>query len=305
MTYLTPASVLAAAVAAAATALVGPVGPAHAAATCDGRTATIETGTPGLFGSTIYTGTPGDDVIVATERGYVEGNGGNDVICASSGDVHVEGGSSTVIGAADGNRLSVSASGTAIRFIGNDQGNTLTVWGAGTVDADLGDGANLLTVSTHAGAGPSSGTVELGGSAEVHVYGEDRTEVDLRAGTVEVDDLVELSLTGAVRRVDARARTVRIVGDDQPNELNSQACVGVVLGGAGPDLLRSLANPWERPLQCGPVRRSTMKGGAGNDTLIGFGGRDRLLGGKGRDTANGKTGIDYCRAERTFNCERP
>ena len=86
-----PFAVAAAAASSAAIVLLA-AAPAHAAATCDGRAATIEVPATD-YDTAPVVGTPGDDVIVGTPgRDTIDGAGGNDVICGLGGPDTLAGG---------------------------------------------------------------------------------------------------------------------------------------------------------------------------------------------------------------------
>lgn len=117
---------------------LGPVAlapPASAAATCDGRTATLEVSLPaGTWTSAPVTGTPGDDVIVGTEgNDTIDGGGGNDTICGL-------GGADTLVGGDGDDRLF----GGADADYAPDDGyyGDLLVPGAGDDLVDLGTGSS-------------------------------------------------------------------------------------------------------------------------------------------------------------------
>lgn len=265
-----------------------------AAATCQGRPATIE-------GTGVVAGTDGDDVIVATGPGAdVDARGGNDLVCIEDGRV--------VAGAGDDAVLGTSPTGfvQAGLFFGKD-----SYTGTGTSSVDVGPvtevhvtlGAGGGEVWLYATSTPGTGSVDLGsGTGFLYALGEREGLVDLVQDTATVDHLhVTLAHTENVVATGVRAR---ILGDDQPNTLATYGCKTLIEGGNGRDSLSSIGNGFDLDLPRCRHGRSVFRGGDGPDRMTGRNGDDVMLGGSGRDVAEGSGGNDRCVAEVRRHCER-
>lgn len=281
-----------------AIALTGPVGPAYAAAVCQGQPATIE-GSTGTI-----TGTEGDDVIVSTGAGTeVRALGGNDLVCVVGGNVYTGAGNDSVV--------STAATGThtvAFLFGGTDS----YVGGAGTSDVvvdevtsfhvDMGGGFGSLEL--YPTSTPGTGTVDFGASSGfLYAFGHEQATVNVAAQTASIDGLLHVTTIG-MRNATATGCKVRMKGDAENNYLSAYGHNIVVSGGGGRDELGRIGNGFDIELpECGRFK-SLLRGQAGPDRLSGRLGDDVLIGGTGRDVANGAGGVDTCRAEVRKNCER-
>lgn len=195
---------------------------AHAAGSCQGMPATIESS-----GGTV-TGTPGDDVILVTGRADVHALEGNDVICVVGGTVDAGPGDDRVevTGPANGTFLE-----TAYLGPGDDR-YTSTGYGYDQVDAGQGgDSTGRDTISTGDGhdsvasgvvAQPNSDVIDLGpqggsltvllpAGSDVRASGgvPDATEASALTIEAAADDTASWSvqLSGQVSRAGASVGT--------------------------------------------------------------------------------------------------
>ena len=283
-------------------ALAGPVPASYAAATCQGQAATIES--PGG----VVHATEGDDVIVSTGGdANIYAKGGNDLVCIVGGFVSTGPGNDSVVSTApDGEHTEVGLEGGADSYVSTGGARSLVyVKDTTSVHVDLGPGGGDVWLEPTTTAG--TGSVDLGArGGNLYANGLSEAHVDLRSGTAGVDDLLNVSIAN-VDIASGYGATVRLVGDDRPNELKAHGCTITMRGGDGRDELVIVGGGDDRTQRDEPRcrrPRSLLKGEDGPDLLRGRGDDDVLLGGRGRDVAKGSFGTDRCVAEREKNCER-
>lgn len=275
------------------------LGHSPAAATCQGRPASIE-GSTGTI-----TGTEGDDVIVSTGPDTtVQALGGNDVICVVGGQVNTGPGDDAVLSTGP------VQSTTSVYLVG---GNDTFVGGLGAsgvvVDAITSfhvtlTGVGFGTVQLNPATVPGTGTIDFGTTGNVlYAFGLESAAVDLARGTVAIDGLLDVTTTG-LHNATATGCRVRLRGDDDPNTLNAYGHDVVLRGGGGGDRMGRVGNGFDLDLPRCDRYKSVVRGESGPDHLYGRLGDDVLVGGPGRDHANGAGGKDTCRAEVERNCER-
>ncbi len=323
MTYLRTAVALGL----GASVMLLPPSVAHAAATCQGRAATIEASAGTVEGTSLA------DVIIASGTvTRVDGGDGDDVICLvrtrKSLSVDPGPGGDVVDASRAGAKVNADLGPGADRYLGSEHADEVTVGlegdtgadevstGAGkdllelepgaVVDARLGPGADKLSFDTTY-AGPDS-VFDLGAGRDV-IYVEDRYDDVADPGeTSLVVDMVEgrftwRDVTSVLRGADdtyAVARRIDIRGNDKPNAFFSFGCDVTFRGGGGDDstLMKTIGILDTQPFEChdGEVRRAY--GNRGDDTLRGGRSHDVLVGGPGRDRAHGGPGgDDVCIAE--------
>lgn len=238
---------------------------AHAAATCDGRTATIEVPATGYVTAPVV-GTPGDDVIVGTAGAdTIDGAGGNDLICGVDGPDRITGGpgDDRLFGGLDG-EYSVDDGYTA----------DLVTPGPGDDHVDLGADPQALDIHW----------VDFGHLDRV-VYADATgpVTVDLTAGTATGEGTDTLVVTGPAGVVGS-AFADRITGSPYDDLLQAGDGDDVVDGRAGDDhvvLDGGVETTTSLPAVDGGDDAAV--GGAGKDTLASSGGTDRLSGDGGND----------------------
>ncbi len=286
---------------------------AHAAATCDGRTATIV----GTSGNDHLHGTPGDDVIVGLGGDdRIRGGGGDDVLCGGGGDDRLIGGrgDDTLLGQAGSDSL-------------DDEDPGVTVMKAGPGDdfltAEAGDGGRFeggpgnddyFIVSDHAhlNGGPGDDELELvtpfwkdmslsGGD------GHDLLRLDLRRHSDSGPGLRVLTADLSTGRLTANRTSVPMTGvedlvlsDENANSHDPGASLArkmVIRGDAGPnELIAGIDGPNGEP--------AWIYGRAGADVLQGGSGPDHLFGGPGHDRGSGGARHDVCISiEEPHHCE--
>jgi Ca2+-binding RTX toxin-like protein len=158
--------------------------------------------------------------------------------------------------------------------------------------------------------GPGSDWVRaLGFADERSRTPERRVAVDLMRDTIVVNNFRPGTTINDIENVEVDGfGTAVLRGDSQGNELLvRQTCLARLYGLGGPDTLGG-----RPPSRCGAnkaeffgVPRSIVAyGNGGNDLMTGRATQDRLLGGPGADTADGRDGVDACKAETEYRCER-
>jgi Ca2+-binding RTX toxin-like protein len=180
---------------------------------------------------------------------------------------------------------------------GTDGPDDVTL-GAGSVDADLGTGADRVRLDRFH-TRPASGRIDFGsGKDELSVDSLTPFSLDLRTGTTGGLGVLGLESSAIA------APKVLYRGSSHRDTVQAIGCRVVLRGGGGNDIL-AYANEDVRPStpKCHGYRFRIF-GQAGNDQMTGWRGRDLLLGGPGRDHANGKQDVDTCRAEVRVQCER-
>jgi Ca2+-binding RTX toxin-like protein len=282
--------------------LVAAAAPAsYAAATCQGRPATIEAA------SGTVTGTEGNDVIVTTgPDATVHALGGDDLVCVAGGQVSTGDGDDTVVSTAHAGQLTeVSLEGGSDFYTNVRAGRSrVHVADVTKVRVDLGPGGGDVWLDPTSTAG--TGRVDFGPrEGHLFAFGETEAHVDLEHGRAGVDHLLEIRIAD-VYDASARGARVRVTGNAFKNVLAASGCDVVIRGGDGRDVLHRTGGGSHRPAPTCPRRgfRSLLKGGAGPDRLFGRGSNDVLMGGPGRDVAYGRGGRDRCRAEVEHSCER-
>ena len=282
-------------IALAAGVLVAVLAPAQTLAadeppTCQGQSATIvATDAP------IYTvnGTAGDDVIVVTGSGAsdfygVSGNGGDDLIClvghfASGVEVF------PVVSGGPGQDSLLVRTGDSPDALHISEGME-------AMDIDLGGSYNSLELANPLG----SGTVRSGlRGSSLAVLGVDVMDLDLRDGTLSVDDGAGNFAVDGFSAVWANGMDVTIGGSGGDDRLTVVGCRIVMRGRRGNDFFRAIS----KGLDC-PRGKARLRGQQGDDYFSGTSGRDVLVGGPGRDKANGRGGVDRCVAEIRHKCEK-
>ena len=257
---------LAAATCLAATVLApGPATGHVAAATCDGRAATIA----GTDRDDELSGTPGDDVIAGLGgQDTIDGGGGNDVLCGDAG-------ADVVTGGPGSDRLFGGDNGLVPRFedAPSPVGDTL-VPGPGDDLVDL--GANTVV----AGDYNPADTLDLTDAAA-------GVTLDLVAGTAvgEGTDVVivpaPVSPEGPAVEVLGSVHADRILGTEGNDHLVGQGGGDWIEGRGGDDLVMNAWDEYSPPR--GENADDHFDGGAGEDFVDSTGGTDTLLGGEGAD----------------------
>ena len=288
--------------------------PAHAAATCQGRPATIEASTGAVMG------TPGPDVIVATGSVYdIDSGAGDDTVCIVDVTVSIgfatRTGNDTVDASAAHARVEAYLGSGVDTYVGGDQSDIVSTAGeegldtittgagrdsvvtAGPVTLDLGDDNDQVLLHQ---VGPGS-IVDLGPGRDVlEAAGRKTVRVDLARARVTID-----GSTASARNVEnvlVIARRAVVVGDDGPNRIQAATCQEELSGGGGDDSMRDVSDAIRVPGKC-LHHSALMDGGPGADFLRGSRGDDALVGGAGHDTADGARGADRCVAEDEESCE--
>jgi Ca2+-binding RTX toxin-like protein len=260
------------------------LGPAAAAAEdvmCEGQKASIIA----VSGEATY-GTPGNDVIYGERDVYIDGAGGDDVICLIDGTAIGEAGYDT------------------IRVTGTSEPESLVLSGEDFRVVTGGGGDQVRVLESFGGAG----RFNLGKTGENTIlFGTARTvDVNLRKRTVTLNGAA-YSLRGELASVVAASRTVTMSGTKRDDVLSVMqgSCRATLKGGKGKDLLQVVPRAnGDAPTSCENPGVHAFYGQKGDDTLIGGKRRDRLYGGPGSDSADGGIGVDICEAETLSNCER-
>jgi Ca2+-binding RTX toxin-like protein len=252
------------------------------------------------FGSAIFAGGPGDDVMQGDpdSRGTLDySNAARGVtVDLVAGQASGEGRDSFVdmrhvVGSQSNDTLIGDAS---FNGLGGGGGND-TISGADGDDAVVGNGGKDVL---NGGSGDDSLT---GGPGADSMNGGEGTDlvsfnkavhVDLAAGTATgegADTLAEIEDVHGSRFNDT------ILGDDGPNSITDQSNPSgddVIDGRGGDDIL------------AGQFGGDRVSGGDGDDEIRGGRGKDELDGGPGNDTIDGGPGTDTCtNGETVTNCE--
>ena len=233
--------------------------PAHAAATCDGRTATIEVPATD-YDTAPVVGTPGDDVIVGTAgRDTIDGAGGNDVICGLGGPDTLAGGE------------------------GDDR-----LFGGLDMEYSIDDGYSGDLVSP----GPGNDHVDLGADpAALHIHPVDFAYLDRvvytdAAGPVVVD-LSAGTATGEGTDTIVVAGPAGVVGSAFDDRITGSPYDDLIQAGDGDDVVDGRAGD-DRIVVDGGLDVTTSlpaldggddvaDGGDGRDGLVSSGGTDQLV----------------------------
>jgi Ca2+-binding RTX toxin-like protein len=192
-----------------------------------------------------------------------------------------------------------------LRVVGTP-GHDQIVVAAERLDLRLGDGPDVVQIDS-LGEGspgvPASGVVDLGpgkdlleaGAARLMVADLARGRLTLRTSSKHHGELALFR----VEKIYGAAHRVVMRGGPASDTLSGFGCHVRLRGGAGADHLH--AGPSFPP--GGNTCFGVIVGGAGHDLLKGGKANDRLLGGPGNDEARGYWGTDTCRAERETSCE--
>jgi hypothetical protein len=294
--------IAAAVLAAPPSATAGPGAP-----TCNGQDATI-VGEPG---APEVDGTPGDDVIVATDTDLVDAGAGDDTICMT-GEVAYDGG----VIAGPGNDHVDATAVVSRRFLAQlDDGGDIFVGSPGAdhvygADSDQDsdtepdyiygrDGNDF--VASGAWGQPNDDFIELGpGADKLSWAGTSGGNSYARGAQGTRDWLFIGGAPGAstfVVDVGARTATVdrevatEVKGFEWVSFFQRDGSVTFL----GTDRKERVAARWV-PL--------TARMGGGNDRMDGSKRPDALFGGPGKDRADGNLSIDRCVAEEEEQCER-
>jgi Ca2+-binding RTX toxin-like protein len=145
---------------------------------------------------------------------------------------------------------------------------------------------NSLTARSSFSAGPGDDTIVVN---------------RCRNARIDLDGhrLNSASLRG-FERVDVRAETIDLRGNEASNRLTADGCQVRVDGRRGADNI--VVRTYPRDVACEGTR--SVDGGPGDDHMVGSLRADVLVGGKGFDQAYGRGGVDTCRAEVTRLCEK-
>ena len=313
-----------------------PPGSPKAAATCQGRPATIEGNSPVLLG------TPGNDVIVAGgDVHHVVAGDGDDLICvvddrrkrlevlagpgadlvdttAATGHTvtRMGTGADTFVGGAELDEVYLDqepAPTTVVDVVQTGDGGDLLM-SESTVDADLGPGDDFYIGEFTEGQGSSRVLLGRGNDilrldmgvaehlrARSHSSGSREgaamLRLDLRTGT-----LLQAGVASVVigeEEVIANGPHVWVHGTRGADDVVSGGCRVTMHGSGGRDELTQV-NGFDVACE---KRRARLYGEGGPDELQASVGNDVLIGGPGKDRAYGGGGRDRCVAEKTITCE--
>ena len=245
-----------------------PAAPAQAAATCDGKVATIVVPPkPGSFGTDPVVGTPGDDVIVGSAQSDdIDGAGGNDTICGLAGADDLAGG-------AGDDRL---FGGLDEDYSPDDDyfGDRIAP-GPGDDHVDLG----------HDPQSEDLYSVDIGYWDQVSYAGAaGPVVVDLGAGTATgegTDTIAAITYAGGI---EGSAYADRLTGHAGPDWITAGGGDDIVTGEDGDDMIDADDVSRYRSEGDDPEPgNDVVDGGAGDDTIVGGHGSDLLSGGAGDD----------------------
>ena len=314
-----------------------PPGSLKAAATCQGRPATIEGNLPTLLG------TPGNDVIVAGgDVHHVVAGEGDDVICVVADNrkrlMVLAGPGADLVDTTASTTHTVTNMGTGVdTFLGGAELDEVTLdqelaepvaadvvrTGDGddflqsesAVDADLGPGDDFYVGEFTEGQGPSRVLLgqgddvlrlDMGVAEHLRVASHSSRSqanaatlrLDLGTGTL-IQGGVESVVTGE-EEVIANGPKVWVRGSRGADDVVSGGCRVTMHGSGGHDELTQVKG---FDVACGR-RWARLYGDGGPDKLQASVGNDVLIGGPGNDWAYGGGGRDRCMAEKTITCER-
>ncbi len=252
-----------------------------------------------LFGFAQLDGTAAaDNYAGGTGRDSLIGGDGNDVLVGKGGNDSLFGGSDadSLDGGTEDDML-VSGTGNDSMFGGN---------GVDTAVLDFGDkddfqvrlisGSQLTSLLTLPDPGSGSQAVFTGaavrmkfggGEAGFQLLASDIEKVQFGDGTVDLSDLVDVSLaaTGIENLIAGGTGDNRMVGD---------ATDDVMAAGAGNDTLDGAGGADRAYGQAG---NDLVGGGVGNDSLFGNLGNDTVMGGAGNDSMKAQTDDDIIMGE--------
>ena len=247
-----------------------------AAATCQGKSATIVSNAPRIVG------TKAPDVIVS--RGadnVIFGRGGNDVICSGSGEDEIHGGrGNDVIDGETGNDVINGERGSdeLEGFSGEDRlsggtGNDTLNGGTGDHDQVLGGPGDD---SLSGGAGDFD--VVIGGAGNDTLIGAGGAPYRLDGGT-GTHDVVSYKGAGGPVTIDLATGTVNGAEHEHLSGIED------AIGGPSNDILVGSRGTLNR-----------LDGGPGDDRLVGAGSGDEAFGGPGSDSCAGFVAETSCGA---------
>ena len=245
----------------------------------------------GAGNDTLIGGAGAETLLGGAGNDLVDGHGGNDQALLGAGDdmfvwdpgdgsdtVDGQAGTDTMgfNGAAIGEHITVSASGTHVRFA-RDIGNVaMDLAGLEQINVDALGGPDVVTVNDLKSTELANLNLDLsgtpGGAAGDGQH--DRVEVN---GT-DASDAIGISGNASGVVVSGSRTMIAVQHQDPSDEL-------VVRGLGGNDALSA-------PLLAAQAIALTLDGGAGDDTIAGSQGSDLLLGGDGNDTIDGNGGAD-------------
>lgn len=231
---------------------------AHAAAaTCDGKPATIVSNAPTIVG------TKAPDVIVAGPGdNVIRGEGGNDTICAGEGDdvIHGGRGDDTIFGEG-GNDTLYGERGSDDLDGGGGEDRLYGASGNDELNGGPGDHDQLL-------GGPGDDSLDGGpGDLDVLTGGPGNDSIDGGPGE---HDIASYAGTGGAVTINLQAQTVSGAEKEQLSGIED------AIGGSGNDTLIGSTGSANR-----------LDGGPGDDRLIAAGPGDEAFGGPGSDTCDG------------------
>ena len=183
--------------------------------------------------------------------------------------------------------------GATLTYLGSQGAERVWLDGHGVVSVRTQGGqdrvvlaCNRLTAGSSFSAGPGHDSLNI-------TYCQN-ARIDL-----DSHRLNSASLRG-FERVDVRAATIDLRGNEAANRLTADGCQVRVDGRRGADDI--VVRTYPRGLSCDGSRK--VDGGAGDDHMVGSLRGDVLVGGDGFDQAYGRGGLDTCRAEVTRRCEK-
>jgi Ca2+-binding RTX toxin-like protein len=238
---------------------------AHAAAaTCNGKQATIVSNAPKIVG------TKAPDVIVAGPGdNTIYGEGGNDTICGGEGDDTIYGGrgNDTIFGEG-GNDTLYGERGSDDLDGGAEQDRLFGATGNDELNGGPGDHDQLF-------GGPGDDSLSGGeGDFDVLTGGPGNDSID---GGPGAHDIASYAGTGGAVTINLEAGTVSGAESEQLTGIED------AIGGSGNDtLIGSTASP------------NRLDGGPGNDHLIAAGSADEAFGGPGSDICTGFSAETSC-----------
>ncbi len=243
----------------------GPVASSTAAAaTCDGKVATIVVPPTTAYPPPFVVGTAGDDVIVGSDGDdRIDGAGGNDTICGLAGG-------DRILGGAGDDRLF----GGLDFYDYEDYVGDLVEPGPGDDFVDLGHDPVTKEISW----------ADEPWDQVSYVNADGPVTVDLAAGTATGEGNDTIAATVLVGGVEGSPYDDRLTGSDRIDLITAGGGDDVVRGGGADDILRADDPTRRLPLQPEQVPGDdVVEGGEGFDVIEGGHGVDRLRGGPGRD----------------------
>jgi Ca2+-binding RTX toxin-like protein len=268
----------------------------QAAATCDGKPATIV----GTEGPDTLSGTDGPDVIAGLGGDDVLfGGGGDDSICGGAGEDRLfgEAGGDRLFGD-DGRDIIAGGNGNDTADVGD--GSSDVIYGELGDDRLTGNGRSIIAYLT----APSGVRVDLANGTATGGDGNDTfTGFPFVIGSDHDDELIgspQLNIFVGIGGND----TIRggggfdVAAFFSGSSVNANLATGRASDGAGEGNdtlvgLAGLAGGTGADTLVGDSHDNFLSGGAGDDTLRGGGGADTLLAGAGNDLVYGEAGNDF------------